>query len=98
MAVTWYVLVAFLILNNTVYAFQVGWRPASAHCCPHLSIKKKGVCSMYVNGNKLMLCVCFYDVIPNYILLGIPLCGLLSARLVAMYIAVAIRPRVLLIQ
>ena len=33
-----------------------------------------------------------------YYILGIPLRGLLSARLVAMYIAVAIRPRVLLIQ
>ena len=34
----------------------------------------------------------------KYEKLGIPLRGLLSARLVAMYIAVAIRPRVLLIQ
>ena len=45
------VLFAFLIINFTVYAFQVGWRPASAHCCPHLSMKKKGVCSMYVYAN-----------------------------------------------
>ena len=55
---------------------------------PPLLFQSTRLLKFEIFGSLLLSCLCCTSIY----LLGIPLCGLLSARLVAMYIAVAIRP------